>query len=96
MSSHPVFYILPLFVPLVQVYICLAMSLVGVRFLAASTRQGDERCANQFPTQKPECPACQEAESPEPIPEMPPVIEHHLGRPRSVDTSNHYCPKSCC
>ena len=96
MSSHPVFYILPLSVPLLQVYICFVMSLVGVRFLTASTRQGDERCANQFPTQKPECPACQEVESPEPIPEMPPVIEHHLGRLKLVDTSNHYCPNSSC
>ncbi|MHA2313621.1 MAG: hypothetical protein ACXADF_19275 [Candidatus Thorarchaeota archaeon] len=96
MSSHPVFYILPLFVPLVQVYICLAMSLVEIRFLAASTRQGDKRCAPQFSTQKPECPACQETEGSDPIPEKPPVIEHHLGRPRNVDTSNHYCPDPEC
>ncbi len=96
MFSHPGFFILPLFVPPLQVYICLALSLVEIRFLAASTRQSDKRCAPQFPTQKPECPACQEAEIPEPIPKMPPVIEHHLGRPRSVDTSNHYCPNSSC
>ena len=94
MPSHPVFYILPLFVPLLQVYICFAVPLVEVRFLAASTRQGDKRCEHQFPTQKPECPACQKAESPDPITEIPPVIEHHLGRPKCVDTSNHYCPNS--
>ena len=96
MFSHPVFFILPLFVPLLQVYICFTLSLVEILFLAASTGQGDERCAHQFPTQKPECPACQKAESPDPIPEKPPVIEHHLGRPRCVDTSNHYCPYPDC
>jgi IS1 family transposase len=96
MFSHPVFFILPLFVPLLQVYISFAMSLAEIRFLATSTHQVDKRCAHQFPTQKPECPACQESENPEPIPEMPPVIEQHMGRPRSVDTSNHYCPNSDC
>ena len=89
MFSHPVFFILALFVPLLQVYICFALSLVEIRFLATSTRQGDKRCAPQFSTQKPECPACQKAESPDPIPQKPPIIEHHLGRPRNVDTSNH-------
>ena len=96
MFSHPVFFILPLLVPLLQVYIRFAISLAEIRFLATSTHQCDKRFTQQFPTQKPECPACQEAGSPEPIPEMPPVIEHHMGRPRSVDTSNHYCPNLEC
>lgn len=94
MFSHPVFFILPLFVPLLQVYICFALSLVDIRFRAVSMHQSGS--TPQFPTQKPECPACQKAESPDPIPQRPPVIEHHLGRPGWVDTSNHYCPYPEC
>ncbi len=35
-------------------------------------------------------------ESTGPIPEKPPVIKHHLGRHRCVDTNNHYCPNPDC
>jgi len=96
MFSHPVVFILPLFIPLLQVYICFALSLVETRFLAVSTRQSNKHSAPQFPTQKPECPACEKAESPDPIPERPSVVERYLGRPRCVDTSNHYCPYPEC
>ena len=56
MFSHPVFFILPLLVPLLQVYIRFAISLAEIRFLATSTHQCDKRFTQQFPTQKPECP----------------------------------------
>ena len=47
MFSHPVIFILPLFVPLLQVYICFAASLVEVRFLAAATHSSYGCGSNQ-------------------------------------------------
>ena len=90
MFDHPVFYILPLFVPLLQGYILVLLCLKWS--LTTPKRQNNIR---HLP-QKPECPACQKGESTEPIPEKPPVIEHHLGRHRCVDTNNHYCPNPDC
>jgi IS1 family transposase len=53
------------------------------------------------PTKRPPCPACQaeqEAEEDEKsIPlEPPPIIKRGKGRPRSVDTSSHFCPRETC
>ncbi len=52
------------------------------------------------PTKCPPCPACaadegvQEGEM-ETV-DAPPMIEQTRGRPRSVDTSSHYCPRKSC
>jgi IS1 family transposase len=52
------------------------------------------------PTEAPECPACEAEraaqEQAKPPSKPPPYIEQKNGRPREVDTSNHYCPKEGC
>ena len=96
MFDHPVIFIIPLFVPLLQVDIGFGWCLILIWFSAVTTHQDDKRYAHQYPTQKPECPACQKESGITPIPEKPPVIEHHKGRPKLVDTSNHYCPNQEC
>ncbi len=53
------------------------------------------------PTKRPPCPACQaEQETQEdeksPPSEPPPNIKQSKGRPRSVDTSSHFCPREEC
>ncbi len=53
------------------------------------------------PTKRPPCPACasaQEAQENEVVTpdEPPPMIEPTRGRPRSVDTSSHFCPEKKC
>jgi len=90
MFDHSVFYILPLFVPLLQGYILALLCLK--HSLTTSKSRNNIGHLNQ----KPECPACQKENSAEPIPEKPPVIEHHLGRHKCVDTKNHYCPNPNC
>lgn len=53
------------------------------------------------PTKRPPCPACaagqaaQENETATPD-EPPPLIEKIRGRPRSVETRHHFCPKKSC
>jgi len=86
MYNHPVFYILPLMVLLLQGYI-------GLRLLKSPKRRNSRSSISQ---QKHECPACEKDERTDPVPEKPPMIEHHQGRPRGVDTSNHYCPNPDC
>ncbi len=98
MFDHPVYFILPLFIQLIQEYIGLAWSLMVVWFPATPAHE-DKKCyvtASGYPTKKPECPACQRDSAAMPTPEMPPVIENHYGRPKHVDTSNHYCPETDC
>jgi len=75
MFDHSVFYILPLFVPLLQGYI------LALLCLKHSLTTSKSRNNIGHLTQKPECPACQKENSAEPIPEKPPVIEHHLWIP---------------
>jgi hypothetical protein len=41
MFNHPVFFIAPLFVPLLQVYIGFTRPVVEIRFLAGSTHRDD-------------------------------------------------------
>lgn len=53
------------------------------------------------PTKRPPCPACvaaQEAQENEVTTpdEPPPMIEQTGGRPHSVDTSSHFCPRKSC
>ncbi len=53
------------------------------------------------PTKRPPCPACVAAEEAQgneasPPDEPPPMIEQTDGRPRSVDTSSHFCPRKKC
>jgi IS1 family transposase/transposase-like protein len=51
------------------------------------------------PTKAPYCPACEanEAETRSEHRDPPPRIKQQQGRPREVDTSNHYCPdENCC
>lgn len=93
MFDHPVFYILPLFVPLLQGYILLLLCFERSLEIPKSQKNFNNV---GHPLQKPECPACQKENSTEPIPEKPPVIEHHLGRHRCIDTNNHYCPNPDC
>ena len=105
MFDHPIFFILPLFMQLIQPLfmqliqecIGLAWPLMAVRFPANPAYQ-KKRCvtASGYPTKKPECPACQRDSTATPMPEMPPVIENHYGRPKHVDTSIHYCPNTDC
>ena len=98
MFDHLVFFTLPLSMQLIQECIGLAWSLMAVWFPAKPVDQDKERCvtASGYPTRKPECPACQRDSTAMPTPEMPPVIENHYGRPKHVDTSNHYCPETDC
>ncbi len=54
-----------------------------------------------MPTKRPACPACaagEEAQEGEvsTVDDPPPMIEQTRGRPRSVDTSSHYCPRKSC
>lgn len=53
------------------------------------------------PTKRPPCPACATAQEPQKKKgatpnEPPPMIEQTSGRPRSVDTSSHFCPRKNC
>jgi IS1 family transposase len=60
-------------------------------------RSGDPK---PFPglTRKPHCPACEQAaQAPAvPPPPAPPPITSTRGRPRQVDTSQHFCPNPDC
>ena len=55
------------------------------------------RCstASRAPTRRPPCPLCQAAEE-QSANLPPPMIEQKRGRPREVDTHNHYCPNKKC
>jgi IS1 family transposase/transposase-like protein len=60
-------------------------------------------CAKEKPfpglTRKPHCAACEAAAGAHPPPPPappPPVIQYPRGRPREVDTCNHYCPNTGC
>ncbi len=91
MFDHPVFSIVSLIVLLLQVCIIFAW------FFIKGWRRNRQRSAtSQFPTHKPVCPACQAAKEVTPPTEPPPVLEYHKGRPRCVDTRNHYCPNPNC
>ena len=46
--------------------------------------------------ERPPCPACVTTPPAGPVATPPPPIEHSYGRPRSVDTSSHYCPAQSC
>lgn len=50
------------------------------------------------PTKAPSCPACEaeKTEAGNQHREPPPRIKQQRGRPREVDTSNHYCPNENC
>jgi len=96
MLNHPVIFIIPLLVSLLQVDIGFGWCLILIWFSAVTRRQDDKLCAHQYPAQKPECPACQKESGITPTPKKPPVIERHKGRPKSVDTSNHYCHNPDC
>jgi IS1 family transposase len=98
MFDHPVFFILPLFMRLIQNCIGLALFLIAVRFPSTPVHEDKKRCltASGYPTKKPECPACEKDGTPTPRPETPPIIVSHYGRPRCVDTSVHYCPNTDC
>jgi len=53
------------------------------------------------PTKRPPCPACAVSQAPQEnegaTPNvLPPVIELTRGRPRTVDTSGHFCPEKNC
>ena len=94
MFNHPVFFILPLFMRLIQKCIGLALFLIAVRFPSTAVPENKKRCltVSGYPTKKPECPACERDGTPTPRPETPPIIVSHYGRPRCVDTRVHYCP----
>jgi len=94
MFDHPVFCIVPLIVLIFQECIAVVCLFVKAWFLKHGSWQ--QLGTSQFPTQKPVCPACQKAKGETPHAKPPPVIEHHRGRPRYVDTSNHYCPNQEC
>jgi hypothetical protein len=50
-------------------------------------------------TRKPHCAACEQAAqepAPPPPPVPPPPITSNRGRPRQVDTSQHFCPNPDC
>jgi len=94
MFDHPVFCIVPLITPVFQECIAVFWLFVKAWFLTHGNWQYLR--VSQFPTQKPVCPACQEAKEKTPPAKPPPVIKHHKGRPRYVDTSNHYCPNPDC
>lgn len=96
MFDHPVFSILPLIVLLLQECIVFAWPFIRAWLLTLGSGSRRQFTICQFPTQKPVCPACQAGEEVTPLTEPPPVIIHHKGRPRFVDTSNHYCPNSNC
>lgn len=92
--DHPVFCIVPLMVLIFQECIAVVCLFVKAWFL----KHGSWRHlgVSRFPTQKPVCPACQEAKGETPSAKPPSVIEHHRGQPGYVDTSNHYCPDPEC
>ncbi|MBC8262770.1 MAG: hypothetical protein H8E47_01415 [Anaerolineales bacterium] len=50
---------------------------------------------SQSPTKRPPCPLCQAIEE-QPSEVPPPKIEQKRGRPREVETYNHYCPHEEC
>ncbi len=57
------------------------------------------KSSKKHPTKAPPCPLCQEEHSASTCspPDAPPKISHKRGRPRSIDTSRHFCPlDSCC
>ncbi len=65
------------------------------------TKPAKKQSQTTSPTKRPPCPACiaeQEAqESKVVIPsEPPPMIEQTGGRPRTVNTSNQFCPRKSC
>ena len=93
MFDHPVSFIVSLIVLLLQVYIIP----ISVWFFIKARHENRQRSAiSRFSTQKPVCPACQAAEVVIPPMDPPPVLEYQKGRPRYVDTSNHYCPNPNC
>jgi len=98
MFDHPVFFILPLFMQLIQKCIGLVLFLIAVRFPSTTVHEDKKRCltVSGYPTKKPECPACERDDTPTLMPEMPPIIVNRYGRPRCVDTSVHYCPNTGC
>ena len=77
-------------------------------FLGSGRRKGRKKSKatkkqsqTTAPTKRPPCPACvaaPEAEENEvgTVDEQPPMIEQIRGRPRSVDTSSHFCPRKRC
>lgn len=94
MFDHPVFCIVPLIILIFQE--CIAVVCLFVKVWLLTHGNWQELGMSRFPTQKPVCPACQKAKEETPSAKPPPVIEHHRGRPRYVDTSNHYCPNPEC
>ena len=73
----------------------------SLRHPASSTPS--KACTKEKPfpglTRKPHCAACKAAAGAHPRqPPAPPlpVIPYQGGRPRQVDTCNHYCPNECC
>lgn len=71
----------------------------GWLVLVATSQSSPQPQRSKAATALPDCPACAVAEAETPAmapPEPPPRIEQHLGRPRTVDTSSHYCPRQSC
>ena len=94
MFNHPAFSIIALIDPSWQV--CISFSWLFIKVWLQWRQNDEQSTTSQFPTKKPICPACQ-AEERLTLPSMPPpVLEYQRGRPRSVDTSNHYCPSPTC
>ncbi|MCP4419601.1 MAG: hypothetical protein GY805_23560 [Chloroflexi bacterium] len=73
----------------------------GHRGQPKKTKAVKEQSQTTAPTKRQPCPACAAAQEPQKkevaTPDEPPaMIEQTRGRPRSVDTSSHFCPRKKC
>ena len=93
MINHPTYSIV-LLVTLLLLYISFRWS-----FIKSWLGRRQSQCQSTttgYPTHKPICPACQTEALAIGPPGPPRICYQDQGRPRSVDTSNHYCPNPNC
>lgn len=84
-----------------QLKACWPLLSRGQRKRGKKSKTVQKQSPTSAPTKRPPCPACavtQEAQEKEvaTIAEPPSMIEQTEGRPRSVDTSSHFCPEKRC